>query len=101
MLATKWKSITMEELPTVGTSNIWKLSSSYQDTTFMNSILQEPAIWKCMDDLLVRTILPEDYANQYSSTLLPRVEALDKLSSRYLQDIDFSQKITDYYALTD
>ena len=32
-------------------------------------VIQGWAIWKCMEDLLIRTILPPDYANQYSPTL--------------------------------
>ena len=27
------------------------------------------AIWKCMEDLLIRTIFPQNYAFQFSSTL--------------------------------
>ena len=35
---------------------------------FSTSPLQRRAIWKCMEDLLFRTIFPQDYAFQFSPT---------------------------------
>ena len=53
--------------------------------------------WPFSSQCELRTILPEDYANQYSLYYIAQLCSLDN----YLQNIDFSQKITDYYALTD